>query len=219
MQTYKFSDLTDTQKQTIAEKWCRDVAHFTNENTIVEYVLQKSMEDSEAPFCHDDITNNQPYGLITINGCEYSLYEDERDEKLEFYEYLRNKAETLAGHIDELWDNAHNADECVERLTTKGCDMRARHDRLQEICDELESMDFEELPEIYQWFSCNSYVINKLDEIGECTLDGSYWGRTCCGQAIYLDHNIQQLAFDHFTDWNTDYITQNTIDCNKFWGV
>jgi hypothetical protein len=207
MQTYKFSDLTDTQKQNIAEKWCRDMAQFTNENTIVEYVLQKSIEDSEAPFCHDDITNNQPYGLIVIKGCEHSLSEDDRDEKLEFYEYLRDKAENVRDNLDDSKIDSH-----YDRFDNWA-------DNLQATCDDLENMDFEEHPEIYQWFSCDSYVLSKLEEIGECTLNGSYWGRTCCGQAIYLDYNIQQLAFDHFTDWGTDYMTQTTVDCNKFWGA
>lgn len=209
MKTYTFDQLTDTQKQEIAEKWCNTVANFSCETTLVEYVIKKSIEDNEAPFSYEDIINNERYGLIVVNGSEQALYENERDEKLEFYEYLRDKAETLVDSIDE----------CVERLTSEGCAMRERHERLSEVCDELEAMNFEEQPEIYQWFSCDPYVCRKLEEAGECTLDGSYWGRTCCGQSIVLDHVIQRLAFDHFTDYGKDYITQTMLEANNIWGV
>ena len=29
---------------------------------------------------------------------------------------------------------------------------------------------------------------------------GTWWGRTCTGQAIYLDYNIQKLAYDYAYD-------------------
>ena len=175
--------------------------------TYSKHRIKKSIEDSEAPLNYDDITNNERYGLIVINGSEQALYENERDEKLEFYEYLRDKAGSIRDNLqDDVVDSKYDTFDDLA-------------DYYGSVCDELEAMEFEEQPEIYQWFSCDSYVCRKLQEAGECTLDGSYWGRTCCGQSIVLDHVIQQLAFDYFTDYEENYITQTTLEANNIRGV
>lgn len=204
MKTYTFDQLSDSQKQIIAARWASDVAHFSLENTLVEYVLNKSCEDSEAPFCYEDITNNEYYGVITINGYEHQLTESERDEKLEFYEYLRDKVETIRDNLDGSKIDSH-----YDRFDNWA-------DELQAICDDLESMDFDQQAEIYQWFRCDSYACRKLEEAGQCTLDGNFWGRQCCGQSIELDHCIQKIAFDYYSEYNTSHITQERIELERF---
>jgi hypothetical protein len=206
MKTYTFDQLTESQKQIIAERWCSDVAHFSLENCIVEYVLNCSLADSEAPFSYGDITNNEPYGLIMVNGCEYQLTESERDGKLEFYEYLRDK---WYNHYDNLSENLRVSQSRVDLAYTK-------YKYLEDTVSELESLDCEERAEIYQWFHCSDYACRKLEEAGECTLDGTFWGRQACGQAIYLDYCIQRAAFDYYADYGKDYITQDTIERNRF---
>jgi hypothetical protein len=199
MKTYTFEQLTDTQKQDLAEKWCDKVAHFSLENCLVEYILgQHDYENS--PFTYEDITNFEAYGFVYINGYEHQLTEEERDEKLAFYEYLRDKAYYLYDNVDCIREE--------ERLEKK-------YIRLSHICDKLESMDFSELPEIYQWYHCSSYACEKLAEAGQCTVNSSFWGRQCCGQSITLDCVIQKISFEYFCEYDKNYITQNTLDCHN----
>jgi len=195
----KFSNLTDSQKQEMSREFLRGM-FVINQNTVVEYILSKSYEGcNEAPFSYDDITNNAPTGQIEINGSYYTLNEDERDEKLEFYERLRDKASDL---LDLRCDNLNNyegSEVDPDILDAKHDKTRDMHSKYETICDELENMDFDEYPEIMQWFECDSYLISKLKERGECILDRTYWGRQCCGQSIILDGVIQKIAYDHYT--------------------
>ena len=50
--------------------------------------------------------------------------------------------------------------------------------------------------EIYEWWIVDSWLLGKLKEHGEhilCTEYGSWWGRTCTGQAIFLDEVISEI--------------------------
>ena len=199
MTTYtKFNDLNDSQKQDMTQEFIRDIS-IINQNTVVEYILSKSIEGcNEAPFSYDDISNNTPTGQIEINGSYYTLDEDERDEKLEFYERLRDKASDLVDARYELLSDSDDAE--YDTLDAKHDKTEELHGKYEAICDELESMDFDTYPEIYQWFECDSYLLNRLEERGECILDGTYWGRQACGQSIILDNVIQKIAYDHYTE-------------------
>jgi len=198
----KYSNLTDSQKQEMAQEFIRDIS-IINQNTVVEYILSKSIEGcDEAPFSYDDISNNTPTGQVEINGSSWTLNEYSRNDKLEFYERLRDKASDL---VDARYELLHD---CVEYkhdiLDAKHEKTEWLHDKFATICDELESMDFDEHPDIMQWFECDSYLLDRLEERGECILDGTYWGRQCCGQSIILDGVIQKIAYDHYTE-NTSY--------------
>ena len=55
--------------------------------------------------------------------------------------------------------------------------------------------------EIYEWWVVSSYMAERLSELGQPILDngyGTWWGRTCTGQSIYLDHVIARLLGDGF---------------------
>jgi len=203
----KFDDLTDSQKQDMTQEFLRDML-VINQNTVVEYILSKSIEGcDEAPFHYDDISNNTPTGQIEINGSWWTLTEDSRDEKLEFYERLRDKASDVVDArynllndcSDDEWDSLNAKHDKIEEL----------HGKFETICDELENMAFDEYPEIYQWFECDSYLIAKLEERGECILDDTYWGRTCCGQSIILDNVVQKIAYDHYTETSYSIVSEN----------
>jgi hypothetical protein len=198
-----FEDLSGSDRQEIAGQYI-DTQTVYIQNQVVEYILGASVEDPEnAPFCYDDITNNTPTGNIEINGVWYSLDSDERDEKLEFYEYLRDKATNVfdsaevvhSGLVDAEKDD--QADEYYERAEL----FQASTERYSDACDELESLDFDDYPEIYQWFLVSDNLAYHLEEQGECMIDGTYWGRTCCGQSIILDCVIQRIAFGVLKDY------------------
>ena len=186
MNNYKsFNELNDSQKQYIATEFLRNMG-VNNQSTAVDYILRKSIEGcQDVPFSEDDISNNTPTGQIKINGVYVELGEDGRDEKLEFYERLRDKADHVMANREPETDKQYKSTD--------------NHCRLDAICDELESMDFEDYPEIFQWFECDSYLLDLLDAKGECILDGTYWGRTCFGQSIILDSVIQHVAYGFYT--------------------
>jgi hypothetical protein len=55
----------------------------------------------------------------------------------------------------------------------------------------------EDRKEVLQWFRVSGFLYSWLKKFNEVVLeteDSTYWGRTCCGQATFLDHVIQQIA-------------------------
>ena len=57
--------------------------------------------------------------------------------------------------------------------------------------------------EIFEWYLVSDWFIDKLREKNEPVIDndyGEYWGRCCTGQSIYLDHVIQELAYEYSYD-------------------
>jgi hypothetical protein len=57
--------------------------------------------------------------------------------------------------------------------------------------------------ETYEWWVVTRYVSQRLAEFGEPILDndfGTWWGRTCTGQSICLDHVIGRLLGDGLAD-------------------
>lgn len=183
-----FSQLNDVQKQNLASKLL-DVHPMRLQNNLVEYVLQKSHEDSEAPFSVDDITNNEPTQEIELSDRYEELTESERDELLEELKETLYEVEARQNYEES------------EQYETLVSDIEA--------LEEME--DFANYPEIYQWFSCSDWLIRALEEKGECTLDNEFWGRQCCGQSVVLDSVIQEIAFDWFVDYEKDYLTWEQI--------
>ena len=51
--------------------------------------------------------------------------------------------------------------------------------------------------EICEWWAVSEWLADKLYEIGEPVLYsgyGTWWGRTCSGQAIEMDGTIQKIV-------------------------
>lgn len=196
-------DLSCSDRQRLADKLCERYP-FTNQNTVVEYILSKGYEDPDAPFCYDNIDNNIPTGSVKINGDWLELFEHERDEKLSHYEYLLDKATDIYSRLEEKLDALSDCDLEDDKAMNEYAEVEDRMnsfesdfvDHYVDTINELESMDFDDYPEIFQWFEVDNYIIRKLDEHGEAVLDGCYWGRQCYGQSITLDHVIQKIAFE-----------------------
>jgi hypothetical protein len=189
-----FNDLTPPQKQDIAQEYIsRNVMY--NRGVEVFYILGNQDEDSDnVPFCDDDMVNNEPKGNVEFNGYWHDLTEEERDEKLGFYGYLRDKACGLLIRWLDTIENPEGLDFSDKNQHIHNS-LGENYERFDEICDTLEGMEFEDYPEIYQWFLCPE-VCYRLRDKGEVVLNNEYWGRQCCGQSIILDHVIQEIAFD-----------------------
>ena len=107
------------------------------------------------------------------------------------------------------WDNVTNlyddSTEAVEEylMHQSGLEAVAWHELP---FDEREALarehGFEPEPqEVYEWWVVTSYVAECLSQIGQPILEndfGTWWGRTCSGQAIYMDHVIRKLLRDGF---------------------
>ena len=72
----------------------------------------------------------------------------------------------------------------------------------QEIIDEVRN-NGEDINEILEWYLVSDWFLDRLREINEPVIDNDYaeyWGRCSTGQSIYLDHNIQELAYEWASD-------------------
>ena len=71
-------------------------------------------------------------------------------------------------------------------------------EEIQEIRD-----NGEDQKEVYEHWLCSEWFISKMKNQDEPILEtdlGTWWGRTCTGQAIYLDYNVQELAYQYSHD-------------------
>ena len=172
---YTFDELNNTQRQNMAERLVRREI-ISCETSVVNFILQvtdNAEYSSIAPFSRDDIVNDDYFSTVVIEGQEFELTQSGAQEKIDEYSELFNEA------LD--------------------CDDEESQKLYQEIIDELESLDFDEQREIYQWFKVSGFLADKLENYNEIVLDNTYWGRTCCGQATCLDYVIQCIAFDVYS--------------------
>lgn len=66
--------------------------------------------------------------------------------------------------------------------------------------NELESVKYEEMKEVFEFWLVTDWLASKLREYNEVIIevdDLVIWGRTCTGQAIYMDDLIQEIAEDY----------------------
>ena len=74
-------------------------------------------------------------------------------------------------------------------------------DMVKEIIEDLGLSD--NLKEPLEWYLVSEWFLDRIKEINEPYIEnsyGTYWGRQCSGQSIYLDYNIQELAYHHAYD-------------------
>lgn len=64
----------------------------------------------------------------------------------------------------------------------------------------VERPEFDEkMKEVLEWWVVSDWLANELEERGEAVLRsdyGTWWGRTCSGQAISLDGVIEDIHLD-----------------------
>lgn len=164
--------------------------YITSESRLfneVEYILNKSYEDNEAPYSWDDVENMVTYDYEDAMRC---LIAEVKEEDAEVRQ--------------EVFERAN--DEYNRRIKTVG-DFEVFLKSLD--TDELKSFiedsielsisieDFERHAEVLQWFIMDSRIIDQLNERDQVTLNGFVWGRQSCGQAIEMDGVIIQI----FKEW------------------
>ena len=141
----------------------------------IEYILNRSYEDNEAPLKWDDVTNQTYYRWEDIKtDLEEEIINDDERTKEEIINLKQELNELILNEdINDLENWA------INNLLTS------------------EFSDYEEQQEIYQWFIMDERIINQLEERGEPTLESKYWGRTSFGQALEMDGVIIEI----FKEW------------------
>jgi len=166
----------------------------------VEYILKKSYDDKDAPFCMEDVENFYiPYcsecgeGYTSFSKKDWSdMTEEEQDRWLDSQGYA----------ID---DEDEDSEEMKKSRDTERQILHDDDDTFY-ICDdcgmvfsqsEYEALDTE-AQEVYEWWAVSSNMGRALQERGEVIIPGNYgnwyWGRCTTGQAIKLDHVISLIA-------------------------
>jgi len=164
-------------------------------NEEVEYILNKSIEDSEAPFSYDDFD-------------QFYYEEDELKEAIiediESYEEHEDLLQNLSYINDDLAKNEKTREELL--IDLKEC---LNNSDLEELKEYIEALslglyNFEHQTEVMQWFLMDDRLIYQLEQRGEVILNDCYWGRQACGQAIEID----SIIIDIFKEWYLDMMQE-----------
>lgn len=170
----------ETQKTIMTEsefqEKCRE---FVSQNvnccvsSIVDYVLKKSIENSDAPFTYDDIENLERVNYDDIRECL------EKNKEIGIMAWLKNNKDAESQYQFESISDELLTDYCSEA----GIDIE----------------DFQEPQEIYEWWIVSDWLIEKLKAKGEPVLvDECIWGRTATGQAILMDGVIREIVKEEY---------------------
>jgi DNA repair exonuclease SbcCD ATPase subunit len=152
---------------------------------MVEYILSKGYEDREAPFTMDDVEN------IYINNSEEI---EELNDKKEELEEQKEKFESELEELEWQEDSVPAFDEKMGKLEEQILKLEEQISNIEDEIEELEN-EQEEPQEVYEWWMCSGWLIDKLANHNEPVLkDEGIWGRTCTGQAILLDGVISRIC-------------------------
>ena len=135
------------------------------------------VQDITREFIHPHIFRNQSSLITHLQGQEVEGFNSEDIEN----EYLTDE-EIIKYHLDEIELNENSKEVTI---------------------DMLDDFRLDNPQEIFEWYLVSDWFLDRLREINEPIIDndyGEYWGRCGTGQAIYLDHNIQELAYEWASD-------------------
>lgn len=73
--------------------------------------------------------------------------------------------------------------------------------------------DDDEPQEVFQWFAVSDWLAVQLEEMGYPIIRhdlGTWYGRTCFGQALYMDYNMKVIGGEIEVE-NDDEFTDNQL--------
>jgi hypothetical protein len=157
---------------------------YCNVNSLVEYCLNKSHEDSDSPVQFDELENYYTYPEWSVKLL---------GETLSFDGGTEEDKETFLEEFDRLEEES-------QELLDKEEISEATHERnlelIQEAKDEFNELE-QEPQEVYEWWLVTSWLARKLKEQGECVIESEgIWGRRTSGQAIKMDYVITRICAD-----------------------
>lgn len=175
-------DYNSTKNQDIKSKFV-GIHIYANVNQMVEYILKQD-DYNEAPFTFEDIENFYQYPEYSEekNGISYYWEGGSESDKEKYFEEL----EELETKLAEQCDNEEITEDWYNTQLSDIVDVRNE-------VNELETMP----QEIYEWWMCDSWLIDKLADLGHPVIrDQGIWGRCTTGQAILLDFAISKICED-----------------------
>lgn len=97
---------------------------------------------------------------------------------------------------DDAWEKL-----CKELELTTFAETDDSSDSWEELCN-MQGIDADEYrPEVYEWYIVDAWWCQKIGPaVLGSLLDFNVWGRTCTGQSISLDYNVQQAAIEMWPD-------------------
>ena len=122
-------------------------------------------------------------------------------------DHIYRNQSSLITHLQENFVEGFNFDD-IENLYMTDKEILYLYSDLNDLVTDQELIDEvrnngEDMNEIFEWYLVSDWFLNRLREINEPVIDndyGEYWGRCCTGQAICLDYNIQELAYEWASD-------------------
>lgn len=171
------------KNQSIKEKFVsREI--LANVNGMVEYILQKSYEDNNAPFTIDDCENYYTYPEWSKTVLGEDLYfeggtEDDKQTFLQNFDRLIEESEDLFNN-EEISEETHERNlQLIEEAKTE----------FEEATEESEPAD------VYEWWLVTGWLCEKLKQQGQVVIESEgIWGRKTTGQAILLDAVISRIC-------------------------
>lgn len=162
---------------------------LANVNTMVRELIEARKYDIDLGF--DLFEGITPTGYS--EHFKKNLYQDEAEEKIE---ELENKIEDIESIIEFYEsDILQNKNISNKKIVTGN----ALIDKLQEIKDELETMDFENYPKVFEYYLVSDYLANKLKEKNNIIVtdyNNPIWGRETSGQTILFDAVISEICYE-----------------------
>lgn len=147
---------------------------FLCQSSLVSAILDKYDSDL---FTWDDLSGGESYNVELSSGW-WEGNENERNAK-----------------IEELRDALVYDDETGDVFPLNPA---LTVDDIENDISLLENADSNP-PEVFEWWLCSNWMIDRLKQEGEAILEtdfGSWWGRQTTGQAILLDGCISRICFD-----------------------
>ena len=190
-------NITTQRKQEILKKfetdkdlfnWCEEYKQFVNESVHQcvssewDYILKKSVEDSNTPFSYEDINL-----FDTDKAKEHALYNYDTNEK-KYTEYANNP-DTFNRKVE----NAADFEVFLNSLTKN---------ELETLFEDLKLDTDDARVEIYEWWIISDPLAYRLEK-SDCIFVGGAWGRQTTGQSISLDYCVIKA----FISWLNDSYT------------
>lgn len=132
---------------------------------------------------------------------------DAIEEIEEEIEKLEEKIEELEEAYEELDEEYADLDvECSpeeekvirEKMDNNEAEQKKIREKIEELEDKKSDLESEDgdSQDVLEWWVVSSWLAENLKKLGEPVLESDYetwWGRTCSGQAISLDHTMDEL--------------------------
>lgn len=180
-------DFNSTENQRIKGDFVgREV--YCNVNQMAEYILQKSFEDSDAPFTYEELDLQRFSYTGHYIAFDYLTYTQKEEVQ-----------EELQSLVDRLNDfETYEIEEEYFSYLTAGTYKAEQLSKIEEELSEIEDLEGDYI-EVYEWWAVSNWLAEKLEEKGEIvayTGMTCIWGRGTTGQAILLDYVISEICND-----------------------